>query len=43
MENLDELPQNVRLFTANVVSMYTNIITEHGIQVFHEWLMNFKR
>ena len=42
MKDFDELPQNVRLFTAHMVSMYTNINTEHGIQVFHEWLMDLK-
>jgi hypothetical protein len=25
-----------------MVSMYTNINTEHGIQVFHQWLMDLK-
>jgi predicted DNA-binding protein YlxM (UPF0122 family) len=42
MKDLDKLPHNVRLFTANVVSMYTNINTKHGIQVFREWLMDLK-
>jgi hypothetical protein len=42
MKDFDELPQNVKLFTAHMVSMYTNINTEHGIQVFHEWLMDLK-
>jgi hypothetical protein len=42
MKDLDELPHNVRLFTADTVSMYTNINTEQGIQVFHECLMDLK-
>jgi hypothetical protein len=42
MKDLDELLHNARLFTADVVSMYTNINTEHGIQVFCEWLMDLK-
>jgi hypothetical protein len=42
MKDLDELPHNARLFTADVVSMYTNINTKHGIQVFREWLINLK-
>jgi hypothetical protein len=40
LKALDELPHNARLFTADAVSMYTNINTQHGIQVFHEWLMD---
>jgi hypothetical protein len=42
MKDLDKLPYNARLFTANVVSMYTNINTKHSIQVFREWLMDLK-
>jgi hypothetical protein len=42
LKDLDELPHNARLFTADAVSIYTNINTEHGIQVFHEWLMDLK-
>jgi hypothetical protein len=42
MEDIDELPQNVRLFTADTLSMYININTEHGIQVFHEGLLDLK-
>ncbi len=42
MKDIDKLPQNVRLFTADAVSMYININTEHGIQVFHERLLDLK-
>jgi hypothetical protein len=41
-KDLNELPHNARLFTADAVSMYTNINTEHGVQVFHEWLTDLK-
>jgi hypothetical protein len=42
MKDLNELPHNARLITANEVSMYTYINTKHGIQVFCEWLMDLK-
>jgi hypothetical protein len=40
-KDLGELPSNAKLFTAHAVSMYTNINTKHGIEIFHKWLMEY--
>jgi hypothetical protein len=32
----------MQILSADAASMNTNINTEHGIQVFHEWLMDVK-
>ena len=39
IKNKRRLPANARLFTANAISMYTNINTEHALQVL-EWFLN---
>ncbi|KAL7527719.1 hypothetical protein ACHAWF_002294 [Thalassiosira exigua] len=38
LDELGELPPNVKLFTADAVSMYTNIDTNHAIEVIGKWL-----
>jgi hypothetical protein len=38
LANLGALPPNARLFTANAMSMYTNIDTEHGLEIIEKWL-----
>ena len=35
------LPPGARLFTADAVSMYTNIETKHGLEVIKAWLSEF--
>jgi len=37
LADLGELPPTARLFTADAVSMYTNIDPDHAIQVIGEW------
>ena len=37
MKELGQLPSNAKLFTADAVSMYTNIDTEHGIETIKKW------
>jgi hypothetical protein len=41
LKNLGKLPPNARLFTADAVSMYTNIDTEHAMRVFRHWFTKF--
>jgi hypothetical protein len=36
--NLPPLPPNARLFTADAVSMYTNIDTQHGLQQVYDFM-----
>ena len=38
LRSLGELPPNARLFTADAVSMYTNIDTSHAISVISNWM-----
>ncbi|KAL7544934.1 hypothetical protein ACHAWF_008298 [Thalassiosira exigua] len=38
LDELGELPPNTKLFTADAVSMYTNIDTDHAIEVIGKWL-----
>ena len=36
------LPSNARLVTADVISMYTNIDTEHGLEILRSFLGKLK-
>jgi hypothetical protein len=38
LKALGTLPPNARLFTADAVSMYTNIDASHGIEIIGKWL-----
>ena len=38
LDELETLPPNARLFTADANSMYTNINTDHALLVITEWL-----
>jgi hypothetical protein len=38
LRQLGTLPPSARLFTADAVSMYTNIDTDHGIETIQKWL-----
>ena len=38
MRALGPLPPGAKLFTADATSMYTNIDTDHAIQVIGDWL-----
>ena len=41
LESLHRLPENAVLFSADAVSMYTNIDTEHGIETISKYLREF--
>jgi hypothetical protein len=38
LHELGELPPTAQIFTADAVSMYTNIDTEHGLETIEKWL-----
>ena len=38
MNSNGKLPKNARLFTADAISMYTNIDTNHGLKVLRSFL-----
>jgi hypothetical protein len=37
LKNLDRLPSNAVIYSADAVSMYTNIDIDHGIQTPGKW------
>ena len=39
---LGRLPLGAKIFTADAVSMYTNIDITHGVETFHKWLNEFE-
>ena len=43
LQDLQALPPNARLFTADANSMYTNIDTDHAIEVITQWLRNLEQ
>lgn len=43
LKDLGRLPSNARLFTADAVSMYTNIDTAHALSVFRRWFNEFPK
>ena len=42
LNQLGPLPPGAKLFTADAVSMYTNIDTDHGIKTIQQWLILHK-
>lgn len=42
IRNVDELPPTAMLFTADAESMYTNIDTDHAVNVISNWLDKIK-
>ena len=38
LKNITDLPPHAKIFTADAVSMYTNIDTDTGINAFSKWL-----
>eukprot|EP00978_Attheya_sp_CCMP212_P024124 scaffold75400_cov53-Attheya_sp.AAC.1 len=42
IRSLGSLPTGAKLFTADAVSMYTNIHPDHGLEVFAMWFDKFK-
>eukprot|EP00978_Attheya_sp_CCMP212_P037632 scaffold179174_cov28-Attheya_sp.AAC.2 len=45
IKKLGDLPPNSKLFTADAVSMYTNIDSDHAIKTIDSWLtkLEYKR
>ena len=42
LKKLGPLSPGARLFTADAVSMYTNIETSHGLRIINEWMTNYQ-
>jgi hypothetical protein len=43
LKGITHLPPQAKLFTCGAISMYTNIDSEHGIQVVSSWLEDYKQ
>ena len=43
VQNLGVLPPGSKLFTADAISMYTNINTDHGLDIMSKWLTKLEK